>query len=472
MRTLRRVPLGVVWLLFMLAVASILAVLAPTRPPCRAEATAGLTVPTDWCYRFTVSVTNATASPLTNYGVRVPINAGNLIAQSRMSRYAWDLRPVNSTMAAIEVTTQELADNPAYWWILYPSIPASTTVQTLMFIGNATGKRDQGFFFTGGDTITVADAAGLQITDDLDLRVTVQSPLPDSDAWIFEKLDAGETLGYGLGSTITGAGKILGQVDNQLLEVAWDGTEKTVRMTFVQPTLTIYFLNADGETWDSQGSLATGMTAISTPADALVMGGGFVGTIRQATLMEAGVKVAEWSFNPREGTTTDVVSETTAADPVFTGQVRDDMGSYTGTYSLSRAQAGVVTVAVGGVATTFADSIVSLTQQFQDVYGPMTESDVFTPVVAAQFMPGYQSLSVMQAASGLTAEAFWFGVSGGLGVIAAIGPVIWIRSVVLGLAIVATFFVLANLLGLLAPYVTIVVILTAIGVWLLSRWGR
>ena len=428
-------------------------------------------VPVDLCYRIQLTITNGTGGALTNYGVRFPINASQLVSGQFLENNALDLRPVTDGLLVREVVVQDIDSSPSYWWVFIPSIPAAESVSVSLYMGNTAGFRDQGFFFAGSDTVTVADAGDLQVTDSLEVVVTAESPTPDLDSWFVEKLNGAETVGYALGTSTTGAGMVIGQIDNQTLEVAWDGTEQVIRMTFDNPTLEIFFLNADGVTWDSQGTLNTGLGAIGTSTDALIMGDSFVGTNRETYILDGTTKVAQWGFHATEGAATNVITETSSANPTYGGTILDDIGSHDGTYSLTRDQTDITT-SLSAVLTTFADPTISVSETFSTWFGNPTGSDLFTAQTSAQAIPFLSTLTTVQAASGLAASTFWFVIFGGLGIVFGIPAFVLTRKYEVTAAIIGFMLIIGNIVGLVTPWATIIYVFAAIAFWLVSGFGR
>lgn len=428
-------------------------------------------VPVDFCYRIQLTIANASGAALTNYGIRFPINASQLVSSQFLEDYAIDLRPVTDGLLPREVVVQDIDASPSNWWVFVPSIPNNQSVSISLYMGNTGAFRNQGFFFTGTDTATVADTADLRITDALELVVTASSPTPDIQSWFVEKLNGAEDTGYALGTSTTGSGSIIGQIDDQTLEVTWDGTEQVIRMAFDNPTLEIFFLNADGVTWDSQGTSNTGLGSVGTSTDALIMGDSFVGTNLETYILDGTTKVAQWGFHAKEGASTNVITETSAANPTYQGTILDDIASHDATYSLTRDQTGVTTT-VSAVLATFVDPAITVSETFAEWFGDPTDSDLFEKQTASQAIPFLGILGTIQAATGMTADAFWFVIFGGLGVLTGIPAFILTKKYEVTATIIGFMFILGNIVGLIDPWVTVIYIMVSVVFWMVARFGR
>ena len=153
----------------------------------------------DYTYVLTVGVNNQSGSALASFPVAVRMQPDNLTTDF-IQADADDWRPADGGGVALDGVAQGMTSGNQTWWFNVPAQGSGAVASYYFHMGNATAARDQNFIFDGTtDTVTVTDAASLDITDD----VTIQADLtigtwPGSTTWVFEKDNA---YGIGLGNS-------------------------------------------------------------------------------------------------------------------------------------------------------------------------------------------------------------------------------------------------------------------------------
>ena len=419
----------------------------------------------NYCYKIQITITSATDRQYTP--VAVVMQAGDMVGQGVMSYWGWDVLPKSASLADLEATLQDLSSNTSRWWVLVPSLSAGAPYNTYIYLGNRKAKRDQAVFFSGQDKVERATDTGLDLTNNFRLEVvaTTDQPHP-APGWLVAKYDESSGTGYRLGVVdVGGQRKVRGQVNGAVLDVAWDGSEKQIRMEFRAPTLEILY---DGV---SQGTLNTGLSSAGTNAQPLQVGVGLKGVVREVGLVRdlttTPAWVMRWSFNPRD------MTETSASPPVYTGTVADTSGNgRTGTYTWNRDQTGL-TVTVGNIVPTFADPALTVQWRPQSLLGPGAATDLFgTDPSRARHLPLFGVFDAARQAVGLTDTTFWLLLATFVGAIVGGLVYILLGALPASLGAIGVVLVVGNVAGLIPPWVTIFFGLASVGVFGLWRLGR
>lgn len=487
-------PWGFFWLAVAVAVVINLATYWPPVKCAAAKAEANQDiVATDYCYKILITITNSTGSTLINYPVRIQINSNGLIGGKQLSAFLWDLRPVTTALSPVEVTAQNINSSTARWWLRVPSVATGQTASFWFYMGNKNNNtsqtnpighnnfRDQGFILDGNDSLTVTNNALLDLTNRFALIVNVATPTRLQNAWFVTKWAA--NTGYRLGVVdVAGTPKIRAQVDAQTLDVAVVGDALTgwkwgdplvdnqFKLEFINPTLKLFREGVE------VGTLNTGLAAVTTNAQNLVMGDTFAGTLRDVDLwnnmgLGSQARVVKYGFNPGSPTLDDI-SESTSTDPIYTGLVQDEgPNNLDATYSITGSQANI-TVAVGPVATTFTDPALTVPERFKSVLGSANKSNPFSKSTAAQRMPLYNTFETARTSLGMPSDAWWFMIIGGTSGILAVLIFSSTRLYPLAAGAVVAGLTLGAVLGVLAPWPAIIAGIVSVVIWLLTQWQR
>lgn len=428
---------------------------------------------TDWCYRIPITVTNSGAAA-TNVPIAVQnMHLGELTTARFLNAQGWDFRPVSSSLAPTEAVLQDITTNTATVWLNFPTV--STTALAYLYMGNAYPSRDQGFFFDGvTDTVTATAHADFDIQDDLGIDIAVETSSTTQDAWLVEKYTEASSTGYRVGVSVSGTTQVIrAQVDNQALNVAFDGDEQ-VRVTFVNPTLDILYRNDTTNAYVSQGTLNTGLSLVSTTTANVVLGRNYEGTIRDVVLRSGEgtasvAREAKWGFNAVDIAETQV--GTAGNSWTWTGTSTDESIGHDATYSITRDMS-TFTVSIGALATTLAGAPLTVQERFRTFLGDPVAVDLFNPTNNATNIPMYDAFDSAIAASGLPATAFWFLIVASVSVTLMALVYLMSRQYAFAGAVPTVGFTLAAVMGVLPAYIAILIGFTTAGIFMMSKWGR
>ncbi len=425
---------------------------------------------TDFCYSMRVNVKNETGATITDYPVALTVNASLLKTNGNINAHAWDVRAVDGSLGVVHLMTQNLTSNAATWWIQVPSIAAGETQVYTLYLGAANAHRDNAIIYGGASDITATHNAAFNVTATLQVNVFAETDATHASAgWLLSHFNTAGSTGYRLGVIdVSGQRKIRAQVDNQTLDVDWDGNLAEITMTFQNPTLEILF---DGV---SQGTLSTGLGAISTNSDSLIAGSGFTGSIRVAEVIDnidtTPTRVVRWGAHGED------VSEVTAVDPTWTGTVPDDTGNgHTGTYTITAAQSGTVTVSVGNVFNNFADPLLVLSDRIgANILGDAFSSatDLITPANTGAGIPGGGWLNSFATDIGVPSGALWYFTVSILAIVAMVFVATVAQTSTGALAVPTAVFLVFGIVGPIALWVPVVLGLATVGVYGLGQIGK
>lgn len=422
----------------------------------------------DFCYRLTLRVTNSSGATITDRPVVAPSTGGvNLSGYTTVGYLRepelWDILPTTTGGTEIDVMLQDVTSSTARVWMLASGAIANNASSSYYwYMGNDEALRDQAFRMYGADQVTAADSASLDITDELVLEVTAAVPGGAAQNADLADKSAGAT-GYGL-RTIDNAGalEVQGSIDGvTVTSGTWDGAKAVWRLTYSDPDIVLL---KDGV---SVGT-ATHAGGIVNTAAALDMGTDLTGVIYGVELQAAGALVSYFGFNPTG------LSETSATPPDYAGTVADYTGTNDALYSMTRSMTGI-TVSIGSVALQFTDPILSINPRFNDVIGGVGDFDPFAAAnesATTSDVPFLAATATAISGTGLPAQAGWTMMLSILGIIAA--AIVWRTSGNYFLAVIAAGIplLLGNVLGVLAPAVSILFGIMALGIWASSKFAR
>lgn len=159
----------------------------------------------DYDYRMGITVVNQSGSAFSDTPIAVTWQPSNLVSDGFLQADAEDLRPADADNVAMEATAQDLGSDSSVLWLMVDSQADNSTANYYLHMGNSTATRDQGFLFDGTtDTVTAADHADLDITNNLTLEATTTlAVIPSSLAYIAYK-DGSYGLGVRSGNEVVG----------------------------------------------------------------------------------------------------------------------------------------------------------------------------------------------------------------------------------------------------------------------------
>jgi len=144
---------------------------------------------TDYAYRVPVTIANATGGALTDYPIAVSMNADNLVGNGFVLASGADIAAADGNSTETPFVAQDMASNGATWWMEVATLAAGGTGTWYYHTGYPAATRDQAFAFYGSDSITTADHADLDVTNNLTLEangVTLRT-IPAGETWLINK---------------------------------------------------------------------------------------------------------------------------------------------------------------------------------------------------------------------------------------------------------------------------------------------
>ncbi len=128
----------------------------------------------DFNYVMSVGVDNQSGSGFSNTPIAVQMQPLNLVNNDFLQADAEDWRPATVGGTALNgALAQGMTGTGQTWWVDIPSQADGAVAAYDFHMGNSTATRDQSFRVDGTtDTVTAADHADLDITDDLTLAMT------------------------------------------------------------------------------------------------------------------------------------------------------------------------------------------------------------------------------------------------------------------------------------------------------------
>ena len=445
-------------------------------PPLRGCVVYAASQPTkDFCYSMQVMVTNKGVA-VTDHVVFFTVDAAEFDNSNYIKPSGLDMRVIDRAGNDASMFAQDLTSNTSRWWLLVDSLAARTSETFTVFMGGEIAWRNNGLPFNGASEITKSHEPAFNITDNLRIEVIAEAEASHSSAGVLVNHWTANT-GYRLGTIdISGSKYVRAQVDNETLDVAWDGAIETIRMEYQDPTLEILFYDDSTEAFVSQGTLTTSSGAIGTNSEALDVGHDssalyFTGTIRavdvQNSIDTTPVRVLRWGLHALQA------AETSDADPTYIGTVQDDTANnYDGTYTISSSGTFVKALA-GVVANNFSDAALTVQSRlFADILGDFTDTDLTAPGGASASIPYVTRIQTFATEFGQGNEAIWMIVFTIASIIGAVTMLTLIQSTPLALAVPGFLLTLGGVMGMLSPWVPIVYGLVAVGSYGLIRIGR
>lgn len=157
-------------------------------------------------YYVPIDITNGSGAEITGRMV-FTVNAAGLIDGYYMQGDAGDVRLTDGTTEPF--MAGNLSHTAAAWYTDRITVPANSVVRRNLWMGNETATLDQQWIADAADTVTVTDAASLDITGNLTISADVNiATIPSGDAYILNKTGAywlkvggNDTLAAGISAT-------------------------------------------------------------------------------------------------------------------------------------------------------------------------------------------------------------------------------------------------------------------------------
>lgn len=381
MNKIKRLMHTPLWPAFALVITALVLFAAPGDALRCGSVHASDVLPSDYCFQMDIAITYTGTPTLTHQAFRVPLSALGLIANGQMDERAWDIRPIQGSLSnEVDVLGQDLTSSSAPFWIHIPEMVQDQTKTVRFYMGSDEQKRNQGILFTGSDTMAVADAAVMDISDNLTLDVEFEM-LNDTpiDATLASHYNAAGADGYRFQLIdIVGVLKVRAQVDTDTCDLTWDSSWTNINqlftMRFAADPGTDLFIDRNGV---NEVACDTDLASITSPAGSPDFISGDTldsAIIRDIRLVDAGTIVADWGFDARS------ISEDTASDPTYTGTIQDyGPNNLDLTYTFTRPQSDVSGV-VGAVQLASGSQPILLNTDRVSIIGTGFGGDISTPV--------------------------------------------------------------------------------------------
>ena len=446
----------------------------PLLPACKVYAQQ----PTgDFCYSLQVGVTNSTGSTLTDAAVSFTVNAAEFDTSNYMKPAGNDVMALDSAGSDVPLFTQDLTSTTARWWLQVDSLASGATETFTIFMGAQQAWRNNGIFLNGASGIRREHHTDFNITDNLRIDLIVETATTHgSVGWLLSHWRP--SRGYRVGTIdISGTKYIRAQVDNETLDVAWNGTLETVRVEYQDPTLTIDFYDDATEAFEQQGTLTTSSGAIGTHNEALEVGydsntgGYYTGVIRLVDLIDSinttPSLILRWGMHGPD------VTESTAVDPTYMGTIQDDgANNYDGTYTIMASQTNI-TANHGSVVNNFTDAALTVqTRLFADIMGTVADVDLTTASGASTSIPLVGRVQAFATDFGIGNEVIWMLTFTIISIMGAVTMLTILQSTPAALAVPGFLLTIGSVLGMLSPWVPMVYGLVAVGCYGFVRIGR
>jgi hypothetical protein len=214
-------------------------------------------------------------------------------------------------------------------------------------------------------------------------------------------------------------------------------------------------------------------------------------TIRYASVREniatTETVVATWGFNPHQ------MIENTAADPIYTGSIADQIGSQATTtaadlaaatstvsawgnhpasYSFNRSQSGI-SVTLGAIGPTSAPLVVDLSAPLINVFtDPFANISLFTTSGENINLPFFSIFDYGADNLNIPSMVFWAGVSLVIGYLFMLFTTSLTSKPLFGIVASAVPSFLAIISGLIPAWILLMWILLMLGVYTSGRWER
>lgn len=351
---------------------------------CGAAAATNPHAPASYCWYFDTEITNGTGSDLTDAMTRVELNSANLIAAQQLDPEAWSVYSQTGSYSNwVQTMAQDLDQIDSGWWLQVPDLPNGETRTVRTYFKNSEQQRNQGVYFTGGETVTAPDDSTLDLALSTEVNIVFEILNTDEtarDELIIDKHN-GTFNGYRIGFRDTaGTLELYSQVDSDsVCAIAWNSswtdeiTEFNWNYDAASGVDTEWYVNGVLTNLCNAGSnnppnATTELFAVGESE----LTGALVTDVKVFNSQIAGNEPdLHWQFNPHN------MAETSAFDPTYIGTVTDTSpGGRDGTYTFTRSQSGL-TVNNGVPQRTSGGTSASVPSSIVAVSGDPLSGDIY-----------------------------------------------------------------------------------------------
>ena len=474
-------PISLLFIAFMITLLS-LAIYKPSSL-CKINAY----VETDFCYKYTINVTNTDAVTKVNYPVLLAnTTMDSFIGGEYIDKYGWSIYPYQSTYTnELDVLLQDINTNTSNQWYIAPNLPGGTSNLTRLSVlmGSNSIQRNQGIYFTGqkdlsisasGDYLTTPNAADFNqnaFKMEIDFEVTELSATPLPTGTILEKYDDALSQGYKL----------------QLIHVGGTGIKirATLDSTFLDSTSFIPSGNEEISFEHSGGIINLTVNGVSTGPhvasytpniEDLYIGVNYSAStytqylkdviLRVVNIDALGVPVAYYGFNPID------MAQTSYLNPSYAGNIQDISGSVTDhvlNYFFYRDQSDLIITASRIVPSATASSAIfglltpDIVGRWYGAGDPNIPGTPNANLIGLEFLSAPANLNLP--------DTFWYTFwLSAFGVFIGIG-VFWVfNTTAMAILGASTPLVIGSMQGLVSTWYMVLWFILFIGVYSTYQW--
>ncbi len=136
-------------------------------------ASADSTLPSDYCYRQNITITNNKASDMSYKSIRLTKDTQTLINNNIINNTQNTFSLANPSLNNIEFAFANFNDVSSPLWIVPTNLNSNNSNIYSLYYGTNNHYRDSGIYFEGDSTATVGDSTDLQLTNNFNIIVDI-----------------------------------------------------------------------------------------------------------------------------------------------------------------------------------------------------------------------------------------------------------------------------------------------------------
>ncbi len=428
----------------------------------------------DFCFRLDLTIDNPAGGAIgsvTNYPVLFTIPSQNMINNGQMDPRHWDIKPTQGGFGSeVNLLAQDCACDSSKWWLVVPNLPDGESRTFRVYIGNGEQKRNQGIYFSGNELVRYGYDALFDGTDNM--QVDIEIELTDGTLQTASLFDRWLTPNKGLKLDIADVASVLtlrAYANASTCDVAWDSnwTDTNVLFSyrFASAVGNDLFIDANGVNVAACDTDEPSITAaVGTFFD---VGLGLdTAIVRTVAYFDAGTLVARYGFDSL------AVSESTSADPTYTGII-DDYGpnNLDLSYTFTRSQGGL-TPSIGALTLTTESAGASLPSDLLEIMGSTFLVDPFANTNENTNAFGYEMFDNAFDQIGAPRPMLWALFLGSIGLFLAILVFWFMNNVPLALFAAAMPLTWGSINGFLPMWWLILWVLLFVSAYGAQQWGE
>ena len=416
-------------------------------------------VPSDMCYRSTITVENSTLGDLSNILVRATFSGSSKVAAEQMTATAWDLVLTTSGLQEVETFITDMDTSTSSLWFRIDSLANGETKTFYLFSGNNEQSRDQGFIYNADAEVSVTAHSDFEITDEIRIKfLLLLDDATAQDANLVSHWAGNQSYGVDL-VDVAGTLNLQVLLDSTTFNIPWDSSWTGEKIWIDVSYDASRFPDTDVDVNGS--SVATNESGLASlnpgVGQTLWIGRSLdYGMITETRIQSnvGGVEsmVCQWGFDPVPSTGVKT-TQTSSAAPLFSGTSPGYAGgSHDANWSINEAQSGVVDVNFGPTSLTSSAPIVTFNEDLAEFFGDPFVTDFSTSRPIVTRLPFYSVFLNYINSTGTSFAWFWAMLLGVAGVLLTIFGTIWSKMPTVGLVGGVIPFLLGFLSGVAEPF--------------------